>query len=49
VSAVTIESLRERVIQYWTNVDATLGARVAAGLGPIESPVDELVPAPVSR
>jgi catalase len=49
VSAVTIPSLRERVIQYWTNVDATLGARVAAGLGPIESPVDELVPAPVSR
>ena len=49
VSAVTIESLRARVIEYWTNVDATLGARVAAGLGPIEKPVDSLVPAPVSR
>ena len=49
VSAVTIPSLRARVIEYWTNVDATLGARVAAGLPPIEFPVDELVPAPVSR
>jgi catalase len=49
VSAVTIPSLRARVLTYWTNVDATLGARIAAGLPPIESPVDELVPAPVSR
>jgi catalase len=49
VSAVTIPELRERVIQYWTNVDATLGARVAAGLPPISAPTDTLVPAPVSR
>jgi catalase len=49
VSKVTIPELRERVIQYWTNVDATLGSRVAAGLGPIEIEVDSLVPAPVSR
>ena len=24
---------RRRVVDYWTNVDAGLGARVAAGLG----------------
>lgn len=33
VSQVTRPDLLERVIQYWTNVDATLGARVAAGVG----------------
>ena len=25
--------MQERVIAYWSNVDADLGARVAAGLG----------------
>jgi catalase len=48
VSAVTIPELRERVIQYWTNVDATLGQRVADGLDPIESPTDTLVPEPIA-
>ncbi|MFL0713356.1 MAG: catalase [Microcella pacifica] len=48
VSAVTIPELRERVIQYWTNVDATLGQRVADGLDPIESPTDTLVPEPTA-
>jgi len=48
VSAVTIPELRERVIQYWTNVDATLGQRVADGLEPIESPTDTLVPEPTA-
>ena len=27
------EPIQQRVIAYWTNVDAQLGARVAAGLG----------------
>jgi catalase len=27
------EDVQRRVIGYWTNVDAELGARVAAGLG----------------
>jgi catalase len=49
VSAVTIPELRERVLQYWRNVDLTLGDRIAAGLGPITEPTDTLVPAPVSR
>jgi catalase len=49
VSKVTIPELRERVLQYWRNVDQTLGDRVAASLGPIEIEVDSLVPAPVSR
>ena len=49
VSAVTIPDIRARAILYWTNVDAHLGARVAAGLSPIENPTDVLVPAPVSR
>jgi len=48
VSAVTIPELRERVIQYWTNVDATLGQRVADGLNPIEMPTDTLVPEPTA-
>lgn len=48
VSAVTIPELRERVIQYWTNVDAWLGQAVAAGLGPIESPTSTLVPEPTA-
>lgn len=26
------DAIRERVVQYWTNVDPGLGARVAAGL-----------------
>ena len=34
VSKVTDAGLRQRVYQYWTNVDATLGARVAAAVGP---------------
>jgi len=32
-SAGVSSATRERVIAYWTNVDAALGARVAAGLG----------------
>ncbi|MET0303320.1 MAG: catalase [Microbacteriaceae bacterium] len=44
VSGVTIPELRERVLQYWRNVDQTLGDRVAAGLGPIENPQSTLVP-----
>ncbi|MGK9148409.1 catalase [Plantibacter flavus] len=35
VSKVTRPELRDRVIAYWTAVDATLGARVAAGLPPL--------------
>jgi catalase len=27
------EPIRERVVDYWSNVDAELGARIAAGLG----------------
>ena len=27
------DDVQRRVIDYWTNVDADLGARVAAGLG----------------
>jgi catalase len=27
------DDVRRRVIEYWTSVDANLGARVAAGLG----------------
>ena len=34
VSKVTIPELRERVLQYWRNVDLTLGDRVAAALEP---------------
>lgn len=49
VSNVTIPELRERVLQYWRNVDATLGNRVAAALPPIADPATELVPTPASR
>jgi catalase len=34
VSKVTDPELRIRVLQYWSNVDATLGGRVAAALEP---------------
>ncbi len=34
VSKVTIPELRERVLQYWRNVDLTLGDRVADALEP---------------
>ncbi len=34
VSKVTIPSLRQRVLEYWHNVDATLSLRVAAELDP---------------
>ncbi|WP_378144903.1 catalase [Cnuibacter sp. UC19_7] len=34
VSKVTIPSLRQRVLEYWHNVDATLSLRVAAELEP---------------
>ena len=33
VSGVTIADIRERAIQYWTNVDADLGAKLRANLG----------------
>ena len=33
VSGVTIAEIRERAIQYWTNVDADLGAKLRANLG----------------
>jgi catalase len=36
-SAGVTAAVQERVIGYWTNVDAELGARVAAGLGYGES------------
>lgn len=32
VSAVKVPEIREKAFQYWTNVDATLGARVRAGV-----------------
>jgi len=32
-SAGVSDDIKRRVIDYWTNVDAALGARVAAGLG----------------
>ena len=35
VSQVTIPELRVRVLQYWSNVDADLGARVGAALPPL--------------
>jgi catalase len=38
-SAGVSTEVEERVIQYWTNVDGELGARVAAGLGR-EQPAD---------
>jgi len=43
VGQVTIEDIRNRAVQYWRNVDADLGARVAAGLGltPGEEPTPE--------
>ncbi|MFT2752353.1 catalase [Clavibacter sp. Sh2088] len=48
VSKVTTAELRARVIQYWTNVDAWLGAAVAAGLPPLagSAPVAEATPGP---
>ncbi|MFJ6279709.1 catalase [Arthrobacter subterraneus] len=33
VGGVTIADIRERAIQYWTNVDAELGAKLRANLG----------------
>jgi catalase len=33
--------IQERVVEYWTNVDAGLGARVADGLGRGVTPIDE--------
>jgi catalase len=33
VGGVTIDDIRTRALQYWSNVDAQLGARVAAALG----------------
>src|SRR5690606_11254189 len=38
VGATRIPEIRERAIQYWKNVDAELGARVEAGLAPIDEP-----------
>jgi catalase len=32
-SANVTDPIQRRVVQYWTNVDPQLGARVAAGLG----------------
>ncbi|PJJ71253.1 catalase [Diaminobutyricimonas aerilata] len=49
VSKVTIPELRERVVQYWRNVDETLGARVEAGLPPILEPAETFLPAPQSQ
>ena len=43
VSKVTIPALRERVVQYWRNVDATLGDRVAAAIAP-SAPGADLAP-----
>jgi catalase len=48
VSKVTIPELRERVIQYWTNVDAWLGQAVAAKLDPIVEAQETLVPEPTA-
>lgn len=48
VSKVTIPELRERVIQYWTNVDAWLGEAVAAKLDPILEAQETLVPEPTA-
>ena len=36
VGGVTRADVRERAVQYWTNVDAELGARVHAALPPLE-------------
>ncbi|MBP2215603.1 catalase [Arthrobacter sp. CAN_C5] len=33
VGGVTIDAIRERAIQYWTNVDVELGAKLRAALG----------------
>ncbi|GAA1689539.1 catalase [Microcella alkalica] len=48
VSGVTIPELRERVIQYWTSIEPTIGAHVAAGLPGIAEPRETLVPAPTA-
>ncbi len=39
--AITVEAIRERFFQYWTNVDAELGAklRVEVATGPAPTPV----------
>ncbi|GAA2170429.1 catalase [Agrococcus versicolor] len=51
VSKVRIPEIRARVIEYWTNVDAWLGAQVATRLPEIVDPKSTLVetpaPAPV--
>jgi len=36
-SAGVSVQLQERVVTYWTNVDADLGARIATGLGRSQS------------
>ncbi len=46
VSKVTVPRLRERVLEYWHNVDPTLGDRVAEALPPITEPVETYLPAP---
>lgn len=45
VGGVTIDDIRNRALQYWSNVDPALGARVAHGLGvkdvpPINQPAE---------
>ncbi len=51
VGKTRIPAIRERALQYWRNVDADLGARVEAGLSPIEHPRTRLAgepePAPI--
>ena len=47
VGGTRIPAIRERALQYWRNVDADLGARVEAGLAPIEQPRTALAGEPV--
>ncbi len=40
VGAVVSDDIRERAIQYWTNVDADLGAKLRANLAAEGAPVE---------
>jgi len=45
VGGTTVPEIRERAIQYWTNVDATLGAALRSNLAsPVETPNEAAEP-----
>ena len=47
VGKTRVPEIRARAIQYWKSVDAGLGARVEAGLTPIDEPRTSLASEPV--